>query len=157
MTKKPRHKKAAIIVAIDFDGTLVEHDYPRIGKDIGAWKWVRALQELDVKVILYTMRSGTELDEACVLASEQEVVFWGVNNNRDQWRWTKSPKVYAHVYVDDAALGVPLIHPINGDRPYVDWEIAGPMLLDKLGLYDEACELFDFEELHFSEEQCIPL
>ena len=61
-----------------------------------------------------------------------------VNKNATQEGWSASPKAYAHVYVDDAALGCPLIHPSSGERPYVDWETVGPALMNmaqrKLGV-----------------------
>lgn len=44
----------------------------------------------------------------------------GVNQNPTQHKWTTSPKAYAQLYIDDAALGCPLILPTSG-RPYVDW------------------------------------
>jgi hypothetical protein len=61
------------------------------------------------------------------------VEFWGINTNADQATWTKSPKAYAHVYVDDAAFGCPLReNPRMGGRPWVDWSIIGPAVLEKL-------------------------
>ena len=50
-----------IKIAIDFDGTCVKHDYPRIGEDIGASKILRLLTDEGHKLILNTMRSGEYL------------------------------------------------------------------------------------------------
>ena len=47
---------------------------------------------------------------------------FGINENPTQYSWTNSRKVYGHIYIDDAGYGCPLIYPLNGDRPYVDWK-----------------------------------
>lgn len=67
------------------------------------------------------MRSGVELDEAVKYCAERGVAFWGINENPEQGSWTLSPKVYANFYVDDAAVGVPLIFN-KLSRSYVDWK-----------------------------------
>ena len=109
-------------VAIDFDGTIVTHEYPRIGKPVPyALETIKSLQENGVKLILWTMRSGEELQAAVDYCAKNGVVFYGVNQNPDQHTWTKSPKAYAPVYIDDAALGCPLIEDEYSNRPYVDW------------------------------------
>jgi hypothetical protein len=77
------------------------------------------------KLILYTMRSGEYLQEAIDYLKAEGIEFWAVNENPTQKFWTDSPKVYAHIYIDDAAFGCPLIE-VENDRPIVDWlEIAG--------------------------------
>ena len=53
---------------------------------------------------------------------------FGINENPTQKRWTNSPKVYTHMYIDDAALGCPLKMDLNlSDRPFVDWEIVSTL------------------------------
>ena len=47
-----------MIIAVDFDGTCVSHEYPKVGKDIGAVPVLKALVEIGHKIILNTMRSG---------------------------------------------------------------------------------------------------
>ena len=51
-------------IGIDFDGTCVTHEYPKIGKDIGAVPVLKELVEKGHKLILNTMRSGKELEDA---------------------------------------------------------------------------------------------
>lgn len=116
----------SFIIAVDFDGTLVKHAYPAIGEAVGGFPWLRRWQELGAKLILYTMRDGKELGAALLTCADHDVQFWGVNENPGQAEWAAaSRKVYAHLYVDDTAFGVPLTgHP--GERPYVDWDIVGP-------------------------------
>jgi len=127
-----------MIIAIDFDGTIVEHIFPEIGEEVpGAISTLKKLLKGGHKLILWTMRSdvvapksenpeinatpGKYLTEAVEWCRERGIEFWGVNENPEQKNWTSSPKVYAHIYIDDAALGCPLIHPEKG-RSYVDWE-----------------------------------
>lgn len=118
-------------IAIDFDGTCVTHDYPRIGKDINAVNVLKKLVTNGHKLILNTMRSGKELKEAINWFKENDIELYGANENPTQKRWTKSPKVYAHLYIDDAALGCPLKMDLNiSDRPFVDWEVVSCLLKD---------------------------
>lgn len=112
-----------MIIAVDFDGTCVTHEFPKVGKDIGAVPVLKELVEKGHKLILYTMRNGDLLNEAVDWFGDNGIELYGINKNPDQYKWTSSPKVYAHVYIDDAALGVPLKLDEDGhiSRPYVDW------------------------------------
>jgi hydroxymethylpyrimidine pyrophosphatase-like HAD family hydrolase len=118
-----------MIIAIDFDGTLCTHEYPKIGKDIGAIPVVKKLMEKRHDLILFTMRSGKYLDEAVKWLKDQGIVFYGINTNPSQSEWTKSPKVYANIYIDDASLGIPLLN--DGNRDYVDWLEVQELLKNK--------------------------
>jgi hydroxymethylpyrimidine pyrophosphatase-like HAD family hydrolase len=122
-----------MILAIDFDGTLVEHDYPRIGKPVPhALHWLKEFQKQGAKLILWTMRSGETLKGAVNYLKIAGVPLFGINCNPEQVSWTDSNKAYAHIYIDDAAFGCPLIPGIAGDRAMVDWDIVGPMVLEAL-------------------------
>ena len=117
-------------IAVDFDGTCVTHDYPRIGKEIGATKVLKRLVKAGHKLILNTMRSGKELQDAIHWFNKNEIELYGVNENPTQKRWTTSPKVYAHMYIDDAAFGCPLLNvPDFSDRPFVDWDSVWRQLI----------------------------
>jgi len=118
-----------MIIAIDFDGTCVTHEYPRIGKDIGAVPVLQMLVENGHQLILYTMRSGDELQAAINWFTGHGIPLYGVNENPTQSEWTDSPKCYANLYIDDAALGIPLITE-NTPRPYVDWEKVSDILMN---------------------------
>ena len=121
-------------IAVDFDGTCVTHDYPRIGKEIGATKVLKHLVEAGHKLILNTMRSGKELQDAIHWFNKNGIELYGVNENPTQKRWTTSPKVYAHMYIDDAAFGCPLRNvPDFSDRPFVDWDSIWRQLI-KMGI-----------------------
>ena len=123
-------------IAIDFDGTCVTHDYPRIGKDIGAIEVLKRLIKSGHKLILNTMRSGKELQDAIDWFKENGIELYGANKNPSQKSWTNSPKVYAHMYIDDAALGCPLKMDLNlSDRPFVDWDVVSTLLKDHAIVY----------------------
>ena len=111
------------IVCVDFDGTCVMHEYPKIGEDIpNAVNVLKRLDENQVKLILWTIRSGEYLQEAVNWFIEREIVIWAVYKNPNQRFWSKSPKAYAPVYIDDAALGCPLKSMPDGNRPFADWD-----------------------------------
>lgn len=108
-------------IAIDFDGTVVTHEYPEIGEDAGA---VPVLQELLAngnRLILHTMRSGKLLDEAVAWFKRNNLPLYAINENPHQSKWTNSPKVHADLYIDDSALGCPVRFVDGVRRPVVDW------------------------------------
>lgn len=136
-----------MVIAIDFDGTCVSHEFPKMGKDIGAIPVLKRLVAAGHKLILYTMRSNQEtvhtldkeiagisghfLLDAVKWFEDNNIPLYGVQRNPTQFHWTNSPKCYAELYIDDAALGIPLIY--TDTRPYVDWA-AVTLLLEKQGL-----------------------
>lgn len=93
---------------------------------------MKKLQEAGALLILLTMRSdgkhdGATLTEAVEFCRKNGIEFWQVNTNVEQDTWTNSRKVYAHAYIDDAAVGCPLLeNPRSNGRPYVDWDVVGP-------------------------------
>jgi hypothetical protein len=110
-----------MIIAVDFDGTVVDHRYPEVGPDVpGAVEALHKLVNASHVLILWTMRSGERLIEAVRWYSDNGLPLFGINNNPNQL-WTTSPKAFAHVYIDDAAYGCPLIHPPDFHRPCVNW------------------------------------
>jgi hypothetical protein len=116
-------------IAVDFDGTVVSHRYPRIGSEIGSVSVLRDLVKAGHSIILNTMRSGKELDEAIAWFKKNDIPLYGVNEDPGQKEWTDSPKVYAHLYIDDCALGVPLKTSALGSR-FVDWGAVRRLLED---------------------------
>ena len=127
-----------MIIAIDFDGTCVTHDFPFVGHDIGAAPVLKKLVAKGHKLILYTMRSdrpvggetgdpnihdvtGMFLTDAVNWFKANDIELWAVQENPTQKQWTVSPKCYAELYIDDAALGCPLIYNENHSKPYADW------------------------------------
>lgn len=119
-----------MIIAVDFDGTCVDHRYPDIGADVpGAVEWLRRLTSAGARLILWTIRDGENLASAERWFQLRRIPLWAINQNPEQ-DWSDSPKAYAHRYVDDAAAGVPLRELARcGSRPAVDWDAIGPALL----------------------------
>lgn len=113
----------ARIVAVDFDGTCVTHAYPEVGQEIGAAPVLRELADNGHRLILFTMRSGETLLDAINWFASHNIPLFGVNHNPEQASWTSSPKPYAHIYIDDAALGCPLTSNLHRPqaRKYCDW------------------------------------
>lgn len=128
-----------MVIAIDFDGTMVKHAYPEIGDNIGAVPVMKRLIETGHKIILYTMRSGLELDQAVDWCKDNNINLYGVNKNPTQ-DWSDSPKVYAKLYLDDAGFGCPLIFD-GSNRPWVDWESVEHSLEEKGWLPRIECEV----------------
>lgn len=150
--------KEKLIIAVDFDGTCVTHEYPNIGKDIGAVSVLKKLVENGHQLMLWTMRCHPHhnherdcLKEAIKWFEKNEIPLWSVNSNPTQRSWTNSYKQYAQLYIDDAALGCPLKYDyidvpteteveqkvfgdtkkiVNG-KPYVDWKKVEEMLIEK--------------------------
>lgn len=121
------------IICVDFDGTCVMHEYPDIGADVPFC--VEVLKRLDangVKIILWTMRHGDTLQMAVDWFARKEIPLFGINQNPQQLEWTQSPKCYAQIYIDDAALGCPVKYPKGGNRPFVDWQAVEKLLQEKI-------------------------
>lgn len=118
-----------MIIAVDFDGTCTTHDFPLIGKDIGAVPVLKKLASRGHKLMLWTMRSNKPTEEgvdtladAVKWFSDNNIPLWGVNENPEQFEWTNSNKQYAQLYIDDAAAGCPLRYDVKvHSRPFVDW------------------------------------
>ena len=111
-----------MIIAVDFDGTCVEHEYPEVGMDVeGAVDVLKALRANGHRIILFTMRSGSKLDAATRWFKERKIELWGINENPEQKEWTSSPKVFADLYIDDSAVGCPIMFVDGARRPMVNW------------------------------------
>ena len=123
-----------MIICIDFDGTMADHQYPLIGEAVPyAVEWCKIFMGYGHDIILWTMRSGDELDQAAGWMIEHDIELYGINQNPTQHSWTNSPKAYGHMYIDDAAIGCPLINIEGFGRPCVDWFRLGPMVMARLG------------------------
>lgn len=91
-----------LVIAVDFDGTLVEHKYPAIGEQIpDAFETLRKLKKDGHTLILWTCREGTELKEAIDYCLDRGVFFDGHNETL----FFQSRKVLANIYIDDRNLG----------------------------------------------------
>ena len=134
--------KEKIILAIDFDGTCVTHEYPKVGKDIGSVPVLKKLVENGHKLMLWTMRGNkptsegvNTLQDAVDWFKNNDIPLWGINENPDQKAsgWTNSNKQYAKMYIDDTALGCPLMYDWGIEKPFIDW-VKVEIELTKMGL-----------------------
>ncbi len=97
-----------MIIAVDFDGTIVEHEYPRIGKEIPfAVETLKLLQKDGHQLILWTFRSGKQLEEAVEFCRAKGVEFYAVNSSypEEKYDLSLSRKIHADLFIDDRNLG----------------------------------------------------
>jgi hypothetical protein len=95
-------------IAVDFDGTIVEHEYPGIGKEkLFAFQTLKELEKLGARLILWTFRTGKELDEAVEYCRKSGIEFYAVNKNYPEeiLDETVSRKIDADIYIDDKNIG----------------------------------------------------
>ena len=98
------------IIAVDFDGTIVEHKYPAIGRELPfAIETLRKLQSDRHKLILWTVREGGLLEEALSFCRERGLEFYAVNRDYPEEERDRnnhfSRKLKADVFIDDRNLG----------------------------------------------------
>lgn len=134
-------------IAIDFDGTCVTHSFPDLGVDIGAQDVLRQLVGNGHQLILWTMRCDNQIEQqfgnykmhggdflaqAVKWFEDNDIPLFGIQRNPTQDSWTTSPKAYAQLYIDDAALGCPLKFVSTlSSRPFVDWAEVEKTLIQK--------------------------
>lgn len=139
-----------MIILIDFDGTCVTHEFPKIGRDIGAVPVLKELVENGHKLILFTMRSdivnptgednelhlvsGNYLSDALFWFGKHRIPLYGIQTNPTQHTWTTSPKAYGNYMIDDSAIGCPLTYILDGEfqnKPFVDWDAVRLLLIEQ--------------------------
>jgi hypothetical protein len=97
-----------IKIAIDFDGTIVDHEYPAIGKEkLFAFQTLKELDKLGARLILWTFRTGKELDEAVEYCRKNGIEFYAVNKSYPEEIFddTVSRKIDADIFIDDKNVG----------------------------------------------------
>ena len=100
-----------ITIAVDFDGTIVEHRYPEIGKvKPFAFETLKALESEGYCLILWTSREGKRQDEAVEFCKQHGLTFYAVNSNHPpgylfEGKGNVSKKLIADIYIDDHNLG----------------------------------------------------
>lgn len=99
----------SLVIAVDFDGTIVESAYPKIGKPIiFAFESLKALQKDGHRLILWTYRTGSLLEEAVAFCKQNGVEFYAVNKSfaEETFDLNKiSRKILADVFIDDRNIG----------------------------------------------------
>lgn len=98
-----------MIIAVDFDGTIVEHAYPEIGKAIPfAIDVLKKLQtECHHQLILWTVREGELLEQAVKYCKERGLEFYAVNKNypEEEFGVDTPRKLTADMFIDDRNIG----------------------------------------------------
>ncbi|MFZ4863886.1 BT0820 family HAD-type phosphatase [Sphingobacterium sp. Mn56C] len=96
-----------MIIAVDFDGTIVEHKYPAIGKPIPfAIETLKQLQNERHILILWTVREGRLLEEAIAYCAAQGLHFFAHNANfPEENRTNAARKLTADLFIDDRNFG----------------------------------------------------
>lgn len=97
-----------IKIAVDFDGTIVEHQYPDIGKEmLFAFHTLKELEKRGARLILWTFRAGKELDDAIEYCRKNGVEFYAVNNSypEEVFDQSISRKIDADIFIDDKNIG----------------------------------------------------
>lgn len=117
-----------IRIAVDFDGTIVDHLYPEIGKEkLFAFQTLKELEKKGARLILWTFRVGNELDEAVEFCRKNGIEFYAVNKNypEEVFNETVSRKIDADIYIDDKNFG--------GFPGWSEiWQVLNPYELDQM-------------------------
>ena len=131
-----------MIIAVDFDGTIVEDSYPSIGKPkLFAFETLIALQKQNHRLILWTVREGKSLEEAVTFCKKNGVEFYAVNKNypEEVLEEGQSRKLNADVFIDDrnvgGFVGWDQVWQLLGGEQYLHHE--RPMVLKKKGLFEK--------------------
>jgi len=119
-----------MIIAVDFDGTIVEHDYPKIGKPIPfAIEVLKKLQnEEHHLLILWSVREGDLLEDAVEYCKRAGLEFYAVNKNYPEEKPGLEPrKINADLYIDDKNIGgIPdwgIIYNMLKFNTNMDWDV----------------------------------
>lgn len=98
-----------MIIAVDFDGTIVEHRYPAIGAERAfAVETLKLLQQDGHRLILWTVREGQELTEAVEWCKARGLIFYAVNRDFPEEQPSHegySRKLKADLFIDDRSFG----------------------------------------------------
>ena len=97
-----------LIIAVDFDGTIVEDAYPKIGKPmIFAFETLLKLQKEGHRIILWTYRNGRALREAVKFCEENGIEFYAINKSypEEEFDGKISRKIHADLFIDDRNIG----------------------------------------------------
>ncbi|MCH2194512.1 BT0820 family HAD-type phosphatase [Kordia sp.] len=100
--------KESLLIAVDFDGTIVEDAYPKIGSPkIFAFETLKRLEQDGHRLILWTYRSGKKLDEAVAFCKDNDIIFYAVNNSypEEVFEGKVSRKINADYFIDDRNIG----------------------------------------------------
>ena len=120
---------------IDFDGTCVCEEFPYVGADVpGAPRVLRNLVDNGHRLILWTARSGQQLEDAINWFKSKDIELYAVNKDPHPLEgWPIPRKVIPAWYIDDRNLGTPMKEYVYDGKTYevVDWEVIEVILEEK--------------------------
>lgn len=131
-----RFQNKQIDILVDADGTVFTHEYPRVGRDIGAVPVLQELVKNGHRLIIFTMRDGKELQDVVDWYAKNNIPLFGIQSNPEQKRWTTSPKAYGQYIIDDICAFAPLKKEKPYDKPFIDWVLMRQELVN-VGLIKE--------------------
>ena len=113
-------------IAVDFDGTIVEHAYPEIGDEmLFAFDTLKALQAKGHRLILWTFRDGKYLEDAVEYCKKKGIEFYSINQSypEEKYDLSISRKIQCEVFIDDRNIGGfpgwsevwQMLHPESGE------------------------------------------
>lgn len=96
-----------MVIAVDFDGTIVEHKYPKIGKPIPfAIETLKQLKADGHMLLMWTVREGELLQEAIDYVESNGIPFYAYNKNYpEEDVLSASRKLNADIFIDDRNVG----------------------------------------------------
>ena len=132
-----------MIIAVDFDGTIVAHRYPKIGKELPfATLTLKKLQERGHRLILWTYREGKLLEEAVQFCQSKGVEFYAVNKSYPEEKFDQNTprKIHADLFIDDRNAGV--VFELSLSTP---WDVTTATLTFTLDISDQQKEVRGIE------------
>lgn len=119
-------------IGIDFDGTIATDNFPDVGEPVPhAFDVMKQWESDGHQLVLWTVRSGPALEKAIQFIWDNDVKLYAVNRVPGQLKYSSSPKAHCHIFVDDKAVGCPLVYPKRG-APYVDWPEVEKAVIDEV-------------------------
>lgn len=125
-----------LILAVDFDGTIVDHEYPYVGR-LKPWAG-EVLRKLSVRhyIIIWTCRyTEKDLAEMKDFLKKNKIPYDRINENAPELHFQPTPKIYADYYIDDRNLGT-----------VINWALIAKKLLNKEEFEKLVSEVLDFNE-----------
>lgn len=93
------------LIAVDFDGTIVQNKYPEIGKPLPfAFETLKMLQNEGHRLVLWTVRTGKSLEEAVEFCKRNGLEFYAVNESYEG-EAVRNRKLNADLFIDDRNVG----------------------------------------------------
>lgn len=120
-------------IAVDFDGTIVKHEFPAVGELIpGAVRTLQTLAKFGCEIILWTCREGNYLEDAVNFCKENKIPIHSVNRNSENLIGYAVRKIVASLYIDDRGIWPGRMPGTNLEEK--DWTFVRGHILTVLGV-----------------------